>query len=191
MSTYRLCLLALLPLPVLTMSGVASEPGAGEGAPGAAESDPWDVFRFLVGSWEGTGEGNYGTSRIEVHGEFILGGKYLFIRSKAVFEPQEKNPKGEIHEDWAFVSYDKAREKFVMRQFNVEGFVNRYVLDSISENPKRIVLTTEAVENGPPGLRARETFTLTPDGELNTVFELAFAGKDFSVCGKNRLKRKN
>jgi Domain of unknown function (DUF6597) len=32
--------------------------------------------------------------------------------------PQEKNPKGEAHEDVGFISYDEAAQKLVLRQFH-------------------------------------------------------------------------
>jgi len=47
------------------------------------------------------------------------------MRNQSTYPPQAKNPKGEQHEDRGFISYDKARKKFVLRQFHVEGFVNR------------------------------------------------------------------
>jgi hypothetical protein len=34
------------------------------------------------------------------------------------------NKTGEIHEDMGMIGYDRARERFVFRQFHVEGFVN-------------------------------------------------------------------
>ena len=185
------CCVVCPALLLLFLAGADSRTAAQEGDSKTVRPDPWDMFRFLVGPWEGTGEGNSGSSRIYVHGEFILGGQYLFLRTKAVFDPQEKNPKGEVHEDWALLSYDKARQTFVLRQFNIEGFVNRFIVESVSDNAKRIVLTTEAVENGPPGLRARITYTKTSDNEFTDEFALAFPGKDFAVYGTSRLKRKH
>lgn len=51
-------------------------------------------------------------------------------------KPTEKNPKGEVHEDFGIFSYDQARKTFVMRGFYVEGFVNTYVMDEISGDGK-------------------------------------------------------
>ncbi len=152
--------------------------------------DPWSALRFFVGSWEGTGQGDPGTSVVEFNAEFVLQGQYLFTKTKAVFDPQEKNPKGETHEDWGVFSYDSGRKKFVLRQFNSEGFVNQYVLEEISSDGKTMVFTTEHVENGPPGLRARSTYKILSDDEFTETFELAFPGKDFSPCVETRLKRK-
>lgn len=121
--------------------------------------DAWKKLEYSVGSWEGAGSGDNGHSTIERHYGFILDGRFLHGRTKAVFEPQEKNPKGETHEDWEIFSFDTARKKPVIRQFNAEGYVNRFALDEISADGKRMVFATEHVENGPPGLRARITYT--------------------------------
>ena len=42
----------------------------------------------------------------------------------------EKNPEGEIHEDLGLLSYDEAREIYVLREFHVEGYMNQYVVES-------------------------------------------------------------
>jgi hypothetical protein len=45
--------------------------------------------------------------------------------------------RAEVHDDVGFISYGKAAQKLVLRQFHIEGFVNHYVLDSISETGAR------------------------------------------------------
>jgi hypothetical protein len=96
----------------------------------------------------------------------------------------------ETHEDWEIFSSDDAREKLVIRQFNVEGFVNRFALDEITSDGKRMIFTTGHVENGPPGLRARITYHIVSDDECTEVFELAFPGGDFKPCVESRLGRR-
>jgi len=91
--------------------------------------DIWAPLKPLIGKWEGRGEGKSGISKIEAEFRFVLREKYMEVRHKGTFEPQEKNPKGEVHEDLGFISYDSIRKKFVFRQFHVEGFINQYVLD--------------------------------------------------------------
>jgi hypothetical protein len=85
-------------------------------------------------------------------------------------------------------SFDKARKRIVFRQFHVEGFVSEYVQQD-SATPGVLVFETEAIENIPSGWRARETYRLLPSGELEEVFELAEAGKDFEVYSRTRLRR--
>jgi hypothetical protein len=139
--------------------------------------DAWAPLKFFVGSWEGTGKGQSGVSKVEREYQFVLNGKFLEARNKSVYEPQEKNPKGEVREDWGFFSYDRSRKKFVLRQFHVEGFVNQYVLDSLAADGKTLVLVTESIENIPAGWRARETYKILNDNEFVELFELAEPGK--------------
>ena len=181
-------------LVAVAMTAISLEPFSwaqeGQGTGKKAPPDAWKQLEYFVGSWEGTGDGNSGTSTVERHYEFILGGKYLHGRTTSVFPPQEKNPKGETHEDWEFFSFDKSRKIPVIRQFNVEGFVNRYALEEISADGKTMVFTTEHVENGPPGLRARTTYKIVSDDKFTEVFELAFPGADFKPCVTSQLERK-
>lgn len=121
--------------------------------------DVWQPLKFLVGKWEGTGNGQPGASKIEREYRFVLNDKYLNVQNRSVYDPQPKNPKGEIHEDWGMISYDKTRKQFVFRQFHIEGFVNQYVSTSISGDGKTIVFTSEGIENIPTGWRAREKHT--------------------------------
>ncbi|MFQ5868292.1 MAG: hypothetical protein ACE5JC_00170 [Candidatus Zixiibacteriota bacterium] len=155
------------------------------------KQDMWEPLRFLVGEWEGTLEGKSGVGKLEQESQFVLGGKFLQMRNKATFEPQEKNPKGEVHQDWGVFSYDTNREKFVFRQFHVEGFVNQYVLDSISEDGKTLVFITEQIENISPGWRAKLTYKIPNDDEFQQIFELAGPGKDFGCYSRGTLKRKS
>jgi hypothetical protein len=153
-------------------------------------NDVWEPIRFLIGSWEGTGEGMSGQSTIELDIEFVLNDQFLYTKSKSVFEPQEKNPDGEIHEDIGYISYDKSRETFVIRAFYVEGFVNTYVLSEISEDGKTLTFETESVENAPAGTRAKLVYKMTGEGEIEEGFFVAWPNKDYGCFSTNQLKRK-
>jgi hypothetical protein len=154
------------------------------------KEDVWKPLKFFVGSWKGTGEGESGKSKLEAEFKFVLNGKFLEVRGKAVFEPQEKNQKGEVHQDWGLFSYDRIRGKFVLRQFHVEGFVNQYVLDTLSSDGKTFVFLSESIENIPAGWKAKVTYKILNEDEFLLVFELAAPGKDLECYSQNRLKRK-
>jgi hypothetical protein len=81
---------------------------------------------------------------------------HLFIQNKYIYEPQKKNPRDKIHEDWGSISYDHPRETFVFRQFHIEGFENQYLLKSITEDGQTISFVTEAIENIAHGWKAIE-----------------------------------
>ena len=141
----------------------------------------------LEGEWRGTGEGEPGTATVERSYRWVLGGRFLEVRNRSTYAPQAKNPKGEQHEDTGLVSYDKGRKKLVFRQFHGEGFVNQYVLES--DTPDLFVFSSEAIENIPPGFRARETLRLLDEGQLEETFEIAEPSKDFEVYSKTKLSR--
>ena len=149
----------------------------------------WTPFNYFVGEWKGKGRGQPGTSRVERKYELVLNGKFLFVQSKSIYEPQDKNPNGEVHEDWGVISYDRTRETYVFRQFHIEGFVNQYLLDQIAEDDQTIRFVTEAIENIPPGWRARESYHILGPDEFIEVFELAPRDKDFKIYTENRFQR--
>ncbi len=150
--------------------------------------DVWSPLKFFVGTWKGTGKGEPGVSQVERTYQSILNGKYIQIEHKSIYAPQQKNPKGETHEDIGFFSYDRGRKQFVLRQFHVEGFVNQFKGD-ISEDGKLIVFTSESIENIPAGFRAKETYRILNENEFTETFEIAEPGKDFAVYSENHFKR--
>jgi hypothetical protein len=162
----------------------------GSGSSDAQSTAPVDRLALLaplIGKWAGPTDGEPGTGTTEREYERILGDRFIELRNRSTYPPQEKNVKGERHEDRGIFSYDSARKAIVLRQFHVEGFVNQFVLDPAS-TPDRLVFTTEAIENIPAGWRARETYVIGPD-RLEEIFELAEPGKPFAVYSRNRLTR--
>jgi len=154
------------------------------------ERNVWSPFEYFAGSWQGRETGRAGIGKGSRTYEFIMGGQYLYARNQSVFEPQGKKAERETHEDWTFFSYDKYRETFIVRQFNVEGFVNHFVLDSLSHDQKTFVFVTESSENAPPGLRARLRVQIKNENEFAESFELAPPDQDFAPMLQNYWKRK-
>lgn len=153
------------------------------------KNDAWSQFRFFEGRWQGTGRGESGVSQVEREYEFVLNGKFLFVKNKSTYAPQEKNPKGEIHEEWGLFSRDRGRKLFILRQFTVEGFVNQYALDTLHTDSTAIVFVTEAIENIAQGWRGKETYRIINADEFVETFELAGPGKEFEMYSENKLKR--
>ncbi len=171
---------------------VAASAVAQTAAPANATTKPdaWLPVRPLVGAWEGDANGRPGAGKSEREYRFTLNDRYIHVTAKTTYPPQEKNPKGEVHEDVGFISYDKMAHKLVLRQFHVEGFVSQYVLDSISEDGRTLVFVTTAIENIPAGWRGRETYRIVGDDEFIETFALAEPGKDFEVYSETRFRRK-
>jgi len=150
----------------------------------------WAPLKYFVGKWEGTGSGQPGVSKVQREYRLVLNDKFLRVQNRSTYDPQPKNPKGEIHDDWGMIGFDKTRKQFVFRQFHVESFVIQYVLTSVSADGKTIVFTSESIENIPAGWRSRETYKIISADEFVEVFELAGPGKDFQVYSEARLLRK-
>jgi hypothetical protein len=155
---------------------------------GATEQEsPASVFHqlaFLIGSWEGQSEGQPGSGTVRRQYDRVLNGKFIRVENKSTYAPQPKNPKGEIHEDVGYFSHDDARKRLVLRQFHVEGFVNQYLQDAGT-----LTFVSEAIENIPPGYRARETYVALGPDAFEETFELAEPGKDWAVYSRTRFQR--
>ena len=158
------------------------------GAQQATPTDPLEPLAFMLGRWEGMSEGQPGTAKVQREYTRALNSRFIHSRNRSEYPPQEKNPKGEIHEYEGWFSFDRARKRIVLRQFHVEGFVNQYVQNADSAAP-RWVFTTESIENIPAGWRARETYVVHGRDEFEEVFELAEPGKEFELYSRTRLKR--
>jgi hypothetical protein len=77
----------------------------------------------------------------------------------------------------------------MLRQFHIGGFVNQFKLDSISRDKKKLVFITESIENIPAGFKAKETYRILSDDEMEEIFEIAEPGKEFSVYSNGKLVR--
>ena len=154
----------------------------------ANETEQWARVRFLLGSWEGATEGQPGKGTARRRYQLVLRQQFIEVRNTTSYPPQEKNPKGEIHDDVGFISYDKTRKAFVLRQFHGEGFVNQYVEDP-SVRDVTIAFTSESIENIPAGWRARESYIVRGPDQFEEIFELAPAGKPFEVYSRSKFTR--
>lgn len=149
----------------------------------------WLPFRYFIGKWKGTSEGQPGKGTCQRTYSFGLNKRYIEINNKSIYAPSNENPQGEVHEDRGYISYDNIRKTFVLRQFHIEGFVNQYRIDSISADGKLIVFISEAIENIPAGFRARESYEIINDKRIIETFEIAEPGKDFEVYSKAILEK--
>lgn len=149
----------------------------------------WMLLQPFVGNWKGQGGGEPGNGNYERSYQFILNKRFIEIRNKSTYPPTDKFPKGEVHEDIGYFSYDSGRKSFVLRQFHAEGFVNQYKLDSIAPDKKTLVFSSEAIENIPSGYRAKERYRLVNENEIEEIFEIAEPGKGFEIYTRVKLLR--
>ena len=196
MSTFRLVstmrcalLVAVVFGLVLVMTNAAAGQQSTTSKP-PDQSDPFKPMRQFVGKWKGTSQGEPGVGTMEREYVFVLKERFLRVSNKAVYPPQQKNPKGEVHEDLGFIGYDRALKKLTFRQFHIEGFVVQYSLESISDDGRSFVFTSTAIENIASGWRARETYRFLSTDEFIETFALAGPGKEFETYSETRFRRK-
>ena len=146
------------------------------------------LSRF-VGTWRGTGKGEPGNSIVERSFTSVLSGRFIEVRNTSTYAPQAANPRGEVHDDVGYVSFDNARKLFVLRQFHTEGFVNQYAATTPDFTGDRLVFASEAFENIPASMKARESYTFTSADGFEEVFEIAEDGVTFQVYSHNTLTR--
>ncbi|MFV0590064.1 MAG: hypothetical protein ACK5M7_01650 [Draconibacterium sp.] len=152
--------------------------------------NPLQRFERLSGSWQGTGEG-FGNSKSNITAEYnwLMDKQYIEMKHHSEFAPTAQNPKGEIHDDFGVVSFNKDRGIVIFRQYHSEGFFNEYVLNESESNDSTLIFETERIENFVPGGRARFTIKFIADNEIETVFEVGFPGKELVCFGTNRMKK--
>ena len=155
-----------------------------------AQSEDLERLNFLIGNWKGNGEG-FGKSKSVISASYssTMNDKFIEVVNESHFEPTEKNPDGEHHIDRGFISFDNARGKIVYRQFNIEGYVNQYLLNESLSNQNTFVFETENIENFVPGGKARYTIKKLSDTSLETIFDVSFPGKEYACFGTNRLTK--
>jgi hypothetical protein len=185
---YGLLVVVILGSALVIPNAVVSQQSATAKPP--EQSDPFRPLRPFLGKWEGDSQGEPGIGKMERDYGFVLGDKFVQVLNKAVYAPQKKNPKGETHEDFGFLGYDRGLKKLSFRQFHIEGFVVQYSLESISEDGRSFVFTSTSIENISPGWIARETYRFISDDEFIETFALAGPGKEFETYSETRFRRK-
>ena len=152
------------------------------------ETSPLDRFALLIGRWEGTGNGfgNKG-SVIKSNFSYSLNKNYIEVRNESWFDPTDDNPNGSHHLDQGFISYDKSRKTYIFRQFNSEGFINKYLLDAKASNINQFVFVTEHIENFVEGGKARWTIKIISENHIETIFDLSMPNQEFACMGTNNL----
>ena len=150
-----------------------------------------EKFDAILGEWQGIGEGFSG-GRSKIKSSFKRyrhpdKGPRGPLKRDA---PTEQHPEGENHIDRGYISYDKNRLKFIYRQFNIEGYVNQYVLNEKYSNDSTFIFETEIIENFIPDGKARLTIHIQDPDNIETIFDVYFPGKEYTCYGTNRLSRK-
>lgn len=157
----------------------------------SAQSSPFEGISFILGEWVGSGSG-FGNKKSSIESSFqlVMNGSYIKVRNESEFEPTAEKPEGETHIDEGFISYNKHRNTIVFRQFNIEGYINTYLLNDSLSSDKKLVFLTEDIENFVPGGSARWTINKIDADQIETIFDVSFPGREYTCFGTNQLRRK-
>ena len=156
-----------------------------------AQNNPFEKISFIIGDWEGTGTG-FGNEKSKIVSSFklVMDSNYIEVRNESKFEPTENDPAGEVHIDKGFISFDKSRDMLVFRQFNIEGYINQYILIDTLSNETTLIFQTETIENFVPGGSARWTINKINEDQIETIFDVSFPNQGYNCLGTNNLSRK-
>jgi hypothetical protein len=150
-------------------------------------TDPWVTVQRLIGRWEGTASGKPGSGSQTRRYEAVLRGTFVMGMNKTHWQPTEADPEGETHEDLSVLGQDRSTGRPVMDSFFVEGFACEY--RCVDADDDRLVFEADQVRNGPPGMRARETFAFLDADAFESTFELAQGDGPFTPYTTERLRR--
>ena len=153
-----------------------------------AQSGPWEGLRVFEGKWQGPTTGKPGKGSTSREYRFELNGHFLSQRDKSVYQAADRAAKPVVHEDLGFFSYDGEQKKILWRQFHSEGYVNEYILDSVSPDGKSLEFVTTHIENL-PGFRAKKLYHIVSRDEIEETFWLAPPGKNLEVYTMAHLRR--
>lgn len=138
---------------------------------------------------EGDRFGEPRRKQVEREYRLVLNEQFIQINDRSVYEPQERNPEGEVHEEIGYISYDRNRQRHVLHEFHVEGYVNQYLLGDRDPGSNKLIFRTEAIENIPPGWRARITCKILGENEFRETFDLAGPEQEWRCFITNEFKR--
>jgi hypothetical protein len=149
-------------------------------------TDPWMPFRYLVGVWEGVGEGFGAESNVRHHWQFVIENKFIRLQTRSIATAEDGSQ--ELHEDVGYLSYDADDRRFVFRQFLSEGYVNTYDVTVGAGDRQSIEFAYRHAESA-GGMRARMHLVFVGNNDYEMVLDLANPGEDFVACQLMRMKK--
>ena len=95
-----------------------------------------------------------------------------------------------IHEDIVFFNYDKSRELITAHRFCIEGIYCKFVLDSMYNDKRNFIFTSEYSENGLPDSKMRLSYKIIDQDKFIETLESGLPGKDFYPIMTTNWQRK-
>jgi hypothetical protein len=139
---------------------------------GAAVDDPWSDYRFLLGDWQGEGDGGPGKGSGGFSFARDLQGKVLVRKNRTDFPATSGRP-ASTHEDLMVVYPGEGGRNARAIYFDSEGHVINYVA-SFSSDKRTLTFVSDATPSTP---RFRLSYTHGEGETLRIKFEIAAPGK--------------
>jgi hypothetical protein len=138
----------------------------------AAEPDPWEDYRFLLGDWSGEGKGAPRAGKGQFSFRLDLQDKVMVRKHKAEIPAAGGRP-ASSHEDLMVIHPDNAGKGLRAAYFDSEGHAIHYAL-TLSPDKKSQTFLSDASADQP---RFRLSYTRQAGDKLAIKFEIAPAGK--------------
>lgn len=107
----------------------------------------------------------------------------------ASFPPQPLHPDGTVASHASFLAYDTARKVLVFRLLRQEAFSGTFVLSPAQSQSTKLVFESVQLDSAATS-KARETLEqISPEAYVET-FEVAEAGKPYSIRSRIQFKRR-
>ncbi len=184
MRTSRLIIVAATWLVTSSVGATASC----QEAPAAREEARFAPIEWLVGEWRGYGQFGSGPTNY-IHKTYVyeMGGMFIVGRTTSMFPPEELSTDYEIHQDWV-IFYKAGEDVFKAKTFYIESFVTSEKV-TVKEDGSVIVMETEQIDNAPPGMKTRMTWTRRSNDRFELHFELAMPGQEYSTAERIQMER--
>ncbi len=144
----------------------------------------WEKWSWLIGEWEGEGDGQPGQGGGTFSFNYQLDQNIIVRKSHSEYPASENRP-ATIHDDLMVVYPDNAGNPINAIYFDNEGHTINY---TITYAVKSIILTSQKNPNVPV---FRLTYSLLENNAVNTKFEMAPDGENFVTYIEGKSKKIN
>jgi hypothetical protein len=149
-------------------------------------SSPLDGWRFLIGTWKGKAEGQFGVKgTVEGFGVFSFEPSEMFIMGTG-----ENRCEGQLlNKSISILFYDDTEKKFRRKTFFSYGFVNNEVECARTKNEIKFDMTMEPLPKQFEGTKWRSFIRKISDTKVAMGMEIAKDGKEFKNYGESTLEK--